>query len=127
MQSPDLPLLDARALRAAVGPVDGCPHCAGLRCAGWESVPAPIGAPQLLPIGTLRDPALDEPRYDERLPTGMDGWHPRAPVAVLHAPYNRCSVWCCPHCRRGFLQYTETGGYYVDHRLRDIDPALIGD
>ena len=37
------------------------------------------------------------------------------------------TVWCCPQCRRGFLQYTEHGGYYVDHRLRMIDPALVGD
>ena len=33
--------------------------------------------------------------------------------------YNRCSVWCCPQCRRGFLQYTETGGYYVEPTVFD--------
>lgn len=122
-----LPLLTAGTLSAAVGPAGGCPHCQVLRCDGWESVTAPVRPPLLLPLGTLRDPAIDEPVYDERLPPGTDTWHPRAPVAVLHAPYNRCTVWCCPQCRRGFLQYTETGGYYVDHRLRAIDPALIGD
>ena len=120
-----LPLLTAAQLRAAVGPAAGCPHCEALRCDSWESVPGPLGPPQLQALGTLRDPAIDEPVYDERLPPGMDTWHPRAPVAVLHAPYNRCTVWCCPQCRRGFLQFTEAGGYYVDHRLRAIDPALI--
>lgn len=127
MDQPPLPLLSADTLRAAIGPVDGCPHCAALRCDSWESVGVPLGPPQLVAVGTLRDPAIDEPRYDERLPPGMDTWHPRAPVAVLHAPYNRSTVWRCPQCRRGFLQYTEHGGYYVDHRLRVIDPALVGD
>lgn len=123
----DLPLLDATALRAAVGPAEGCTHCAALQCAGWESVTAPLRAPQLQPLGTLRDPAIDEARFDEVYTPGTSFWHAQAPVAVLHFPYNRCSVWCCPACRRGFLQYTEAGGYYVDHRLRAIDPALIGD
>jgi hypothetical protein len=127
MDQPELPLLTADTLRAAIGPADGCTHCAALHCDSWESVPLPLEPPQLVALGTLRDPAIDEPRYDERLPPGMDTWHPRAPVAVLHAPYNRSTVWCCPQCRRGFLQYTEHGGYYVDHRLRMIDPALVGD
>jgi len=25
------------------------------------------------------------------------------------------------------VQYTEAGGYYVDHRIREIDPTLIED
>ena len=127
MTAPELPLLDAERLRALVGPATGCDQCEALRCDSWESVSAPLGPPLLLQVGTLRDPAIDEPRYDELLPTGMDTWHPRAPVAVLYAPYNRSTGWCCPQCRRGFLQYTEHGGYYVDHRLRVIDPALICD
>ena len=122
-----LPLLTADTLRALVGPPAGCAHCAALRCAGWESITAPLGAPQLQPLGTLRDPAIDEPTFLERHSPGTDFWHAQEPVAVAHFPYNRCSVWCCPQCRRGFLQYTEAGGYYVDHRLRAIDPALIGD
>jgi len=121
------PLLTAQALLALVSTSTGCAHCAGLQGAGWESITAPLAAPQLQPLGTLRDPAIDEPSYDERHAPGTSLWHVQAPVAVLHFPYNRCSVWCCPQCRRGFLQYTETGGYYVDHRLRAIDPALVGD
>ncbi len=119
------PLLTAAALQAALGPADGCAHCASLRCAGWESVSAPLGPPLLALLGTLRDAAIDEPTYLERHHPGTSFWHARAPIALAHFPYNRSTVWRCPHCRRGFLQYTEAGGYYVDHRLRMIDPALI--
>lgn len=117
--------LTADALRTALGPAGGCAHCAALQCAGWESVAAPLGAPLLQPVGTLRDPAIDEPTYLERHAEGTSFWHARAPVALAHFPYNRCTVWRCPQCRRGFLQYTEAGGYYVDHRVRAIDPDLI--
>ena len=120
-----LPFLNADALHAALGPADGCAHCATLQCAGWESVAAPLGPPLLAPLGTLRDPAIDEPTALERHTLGTSFWHPRAPVALAHFPFNRSTVWRCPQCRRGFLQYTEAGGYYVDHRLRMIDPALV--
>jgi hypothetical protein len=120
-----LQYLTADALRAALGPADGCGHCATLQCAGWESVTAPLGQPLLQPVGTLRDPAIDEPTVLERHAPGTSFWHARAPVALAHFPYNLCSVWRCPQCGRGFLQYTEAGGYYVDHRVRAIDPLLI--
>ena len=60
-----LPLLDADALRASVSDSPGCPHCAGLVCAGWESVPAPLGPPLLEAVGTLRDTELLEPTFEE--------------------------------------------------------------
>lgn len=122
-----LPWLDAASLRAAIGPATGCSHCAALQCAGFESITAPLGAPLLQPVGTLREPGIDEPTLLERHAPGTSFWHAHAPVAVRHFPYNRCSVWRCPVCRRGFVQYTEAGGYYVDHRLRQIDPALVVD
>jgi hypothetical protein len=28
-------------------------------------------------------------------------------------------------CGRAFLRYTEYGGYYVEPRIRALDPALI--
>lgn len=124
-------LLDAASLRAAVSSSAGCDHCAPLRGTGWESVGAPLAAPDFEPIGTLRDTRLDEPVFDERHVDTPDGpthyWHPRAPVAVRHFPYNQCTAWRCAHCQRGFLQYTEAGGYYVDHRVRAIDPLLVED
>lgn len=121
-------LLDAAALRTAVAPAgEGCGHCHELRAPGWESVTGPLGPPLLEPVGTLRDPAVDEPTLEERHAPGTSYWHARAPVVPTHFPYNRCTVWRCPQCRRGFLQYTEAGGYYVDHRLRELDPAIIED
>lgn len=126
MTVPAQALLDAAALRAALAPAgEGCGHCAALRCAGWESVSAPLGAPLLEALGTLRDTAVDEPTLEEVHSHGTSYWSPQAPVALSAFPYNRCEVWRCPQCRRGFLQYTEFGGYYVDHRLRALDPALI--
>lgn len=125
MPGDTLPLLDADALRAAVSDSPGCPHCAGLVCAGWESVTAPLGPPLLEAVGTLRDTELLEPTFEEVHDEGTGYWHPRAPIAVAAFPYNRADLWRCPACRRGFLQYTEGGGYYVDHRLRAVDPALV--
>ncbi len=120
-------LLDAQTLRSAVSAAGaGCASCGHLQCEGWESVSAPVGAP-LVCIGTLRDPAVDEPTLQELHAPGTGYWHARAPVAVRHFPYNRCSVWRCDTCGRGFVQYTEAGGYYVDHRIRAIDPALVTD
>ena len=125
MPTNTLPLLDAAALRAAVSSSSGCPHCASLVCPGWESASAPVGPPLLEPVGTLRDPDVYEPTFEEVHDAGTTYWHPRAPIAVHAFPCNRADVWRCPDCRRGFLQYTETGGYYVDHRLRSIDPTLV--
>jgi len=122
-----LPLLDAATLCAAVAGTAGCTRCEALRCAGWESITAPLGPPLLEAVGTLRDPAIEEPTLAEHHPAGTGYWHAQAPIALAHFPFNRCSVWRCPQCRRGFLQYTEAGGYYVDHRIRMIDPTLITD
>jgi len=114
-------------LRRLPPPADrpaGC-DCARLSCRGWESVAAPLGEPLLECIGTLRPPGDDEPTLEEWHPAGTRYWSPEAPVATGWFPYNRCTVWRCRHCGRGFLQYTEFGGYYVDHRLRELDPALV--
>lgn len=118
-------LLDAPALREAVSASTGCAHCAELMCPGWESITLPVGAPRLECVGTLRDPQASEPSVLEVHDAGTDYWHVRAPVAVAWFPFNRADVWRCPQCRRGFLQYTEFGGYYTEHRIRSIDPALI--
>jgi hypothetical protein len=121
-------LLDTATLRTAVAPAGaGCAHCQELHATGWESVTGPLGAPLLEPVGTLRDPAVEEPTLEERHAPGTSYWHARAPVVPVLYPYNRCTVWRCPQCHRGFLQYTEAGGYYVDHRLRELDPSLVED
>jgi hypothetical protein len=120
--------LDAHTLRDAVAPVSGqsaCPDCSHLRCAGWESVTAPVEAPLLECVGTLRDTRQEEPTLEEFHPHGTHYWQAEAPIAPAFFPYNRCSVWRCRRCQRGFLQYTEFGGYYTDHRIREIDPSRV--
>jgi hypothetical protein len=120
-------LLSPAALMAAVSAASttGCVHCRELHACGWESVTGPISMPLLEPVGTLRDPAIEEPTLEERHAPGTHYWHARAPIVPTLFPYNRCTVWRCPQCHRGFLQYTEAGGYYVDHRLRELDPMLL--
>jgi hypothetical protein len=120
--------MTADALRQAVRPPRETPPdcgCAALSCAGWESVAGPQGAPVLERIGTLRPAGDEEPTLDEHHPAGTRLWSADAPVATAFFPYNRCEVWRCVACGRGFVQYTEYGGYYVDHRIREIDPALV--
>jgi len=34
-------------------------------------------------------------------------------------------VYRCRACQRLVLRYTEFGGYYVDHRARRVDAALV--
>lgn len=117
--------LSADDLRALPSPTLTPPDCAcaRLQCAGWESIGQPLGEPLLEHLGTLRDPAIEDPTVDEW--PGSRFWAADAPISPKHFPYNRCEVWACAACGRGFLQYTEYGGYYVDHRLRQIDPALV--
>lgn len=102
----------------------GC-ACAGLARAGWESIASPVGEPLLARLGTLRDPDEPEPTVQEHHPHGTRYWSADAPIATAYFPYNVCEVWQCRSCGRGFVQYTEHGGYYVDHRIRVIDPALV--
>jgi hypothetical protein len=113
---------DLRAFPAPQETPASCP-CTALHAPGWESVSAPPGPPLLRLCGSLRPDGEDEPTFDEW--PGSRYWAPDAPIAPAYFPYNRCQVWACSACGRGFLQYTEFGGYYVDHRLRQIDPARV--
>jgi hypothetical protein len=122
-----VPLLDAAGLRDAVEPPAVALACTCSRwvCPSWESVTERPGEPQFACIGTLRVPGEDEPTLTEWHPQGTRYGSPRAPISVRHFPFNRCEVWRCRTCGRGLLQYTEYGGYYIDHRVREIDPALV--
>lgn len=102
-------------------PVD-C-SCANLSGRGWESVGQPLTLPLFERLGTLRPPGDDEPTLDEW--PGSRYWAAETPISPAHFPCNRSEVWACVRCGRGFLQYTEAGGYYVDHRVRAVDPALV--
>ena len=115
---------DLRRLPNPAATVRSC-ACAALVCPGWESVSAPQGEPLLQHRGTLRDADDADPTLTEWHPGGTRYGSPDAPIATAYFPFNRCEVWACKACGRGFLQYTEFGGYYVDHRLREINPALV--
>jgi hypothetical protein len=84
-------------------------------------------ADRMTPVATLRDPQVNEPTFEEWHPHGTRYDAPDAPVAPRHFPYNRCDLWHCRQCQRHLLRYTEFGGYYVDPRVRVLDPALIAD
>jgi hypothetical protein len=121
------PLLDDAALRAqalAAQP-SGC-QCSVGPCAAWESISEDRWpAAQLRKLGTLRDPALYEPTFEEHHPSGTRYDSADAPIAVAFFPYNRCDVFACTQCERRLLRYTEFGGYYVDHRVRELRAELI--
>lgn len=128
MNAPALPRLDDDALErlaresAARTP---CAACAALPCPGWESLPSGFDASRLRPVGTLRPPGDEEPTLDEYHPAGTRFWSPEAPIAPAWFPYNRSEVRECVHCARAFLHYTEYGGYYVESRLRELDPRRL--
>lgn len=104
-----------------------CGACKPLGSAGWESFPAAFDDSALELIGVLWSPGdgSEEPTLEELRPAGVDQWSAQAPIALGYFPYNRCQVWCCRACRKPFLRYTEYGGYYVDQRIRELDPALL--
>ena len=76
-------------------------------------------------LGTLRDPGVYEPTTAEYHPQGTRYASPDAPVAVDFFPCNISDVYACSACSKVLLRYTEFGGYYVDHRVRELDPDLV--
>ena len=103
-------------------------QCSVQRCAGWESVSdTEWPSAQMQPVATLRDPEVYEPTFEEHHPNGTRYDSADAPVALKFFPYNRCDVFACAQCQQQVLRYTEFGGYYVDHRARRLDAALISD
>lgn len=127
MSLPRLSAGDLRRIGAERASDTPCAACGGLRCAGWEALPGGFDAGVLEPVGTLRDPAVDEPTVEEYHPAGTSAWSPDAPIAPGFHPYNRSEVWRCTTCRRAFLRYTEYGGYYNEPRIRELDPARVID
>ena len=123
-----LTLLSADDLRRLPAPAAAaCRSCGPLASAGWDSLAATADRRVLERIGTLRRPDRDEPTVAEHHPAGTHAWSADAPIAPEWFPYNRCDVWRCSACGRGFLRYTEYGGYYQDDRIRVLDPALVVD
>ena len=128
MSDAPFPLLtgaDLVRLGSAATAPSPCPRCAALSARGWESVPGAFDRQALRQVGTLRQPGDEEPTLQEYHPAGTNAWSPDAPIAPAFFPYNRCEVWTCLGCQRPFLRYTEYGGYYVEERIRPVDPALV--
>ena len=113
--------LSARRNEAAV---PGC-RCAALQKPSWESITDDRWPAVVERVGTLRPPDVDEPTFEEFHPDGTRYDSARAPIAVAWFPANRSDVHVCSVCHSVFLRYTEYGGYYVDHRVRLVDPALV--
>lgn len=116
-------ITSATELRALTAHPPAPTHCGcGVgRCDGWTSLTEDRWpAAQMALVGTLRNPEVVEPTFEEQHPDGTRYDSPDAPVALAFFPYNRCDVWRCTHCHRLLLRYTEYGGYYVDHRVREL-------
>jgi len=112
-------------LTAAPEASTGSCNCSVGDCRGWTSLTEERWpAAQMEPVATLRDPELYEPTFEEYHPHGTRYDSPQAPVALKYFPYNRCDVWRCRQCQRHLLRYTEFGGYYVDHRVRELTTTL---
>ncbi len=123
-----LPLLTAAELvELARQATEACADCATLASPGWESLRGGAELSQLQRVGTLRDPAVEDPTVEEFHPQGTRGDSPQAPIAPRWFPYNRCDAWRCTRCASVFLRYTEYGGYYNDERIRQLDGALVVD
>lgn len=93
----------------------------------WTRIPASFPEQQMKVVGTLVDDPYLEATYAEHHPAGTHYWSPDAPIAPRHFPYNRCNVLQCSVCGRACLKYVEAGGYYVEPRIRALDPRLIVD
>jgi hypothetical protein len=101
--------------------------CAAEPLPGWTRVPLDFPERQMRVAGTLAGDPYVEATYSEYDPAGVGYWSPRAPIAPHHFPYNRCRILQCVECGRAYLNYVEAGGYYVEPRIRALDPALIVD
>lgn len=94
---------------------------------GWTRMPADFPQQQMRTVGTLVDDPYQEATFAEYHPHGTDYWSASAPIALRHYPTNRCSVLQCSVCGRACLNYVEAGGYYVEPRIRALDPELVVD
>jgi hypothetical protein len=93
----------------------------------WTRIPASFPEQQMRLAGTLVDDPYLEATYAEFHPAGTHYWSADAPIAWRHFPYNRCEVLLCSVCERCCLKYVEAGGYYVEPRVRLLEPELLVD
>jgi hypothetical protein len=130
MEQTEVPVLSAQALTSVGARHDGsrgCGSCSQLGCAGWDSLSSAFDQDCLQKIGTLRKRGILEPTVREYHPSGTNYWSANAPIALAYFPYNRCDAFQCNRCSKVFLRYTEFGGYYIDERIRELNPDLVCD
>ena len=124
-----LPLVDGEQLRKLASMRDASKAractCLAAQQAAWESITDDRWPACLDKVGSLRDPTVEEPTFEEFHPDGTRYGSADAPIALGWFPFNRCDVYRCSRCGSAFLRYTEYGGYYVDHRVRMVAPQLI--
>lgn len=119
-------VISSETLRADASKTSTPCQCALGACAAWESLTeARWPAAQMQALGSLRDPEVYEPTFEEFHPNGTRYDDASAPIAVAFFPANRCDAHRCTACQAVLLRYTEFGGYYVDHRVRRVDAALV--
>jgi len=114
-----------RALAKAICLEQKCLNCASLNASGWETLPQTFDQDKLEMIGTLRSEG--EESWNEYHPKGTQIWSDNAPIALGYHPYNKCDIYECKTCGTQYLRYTEFGGYYIDQRIRELNPELITD
>jgi hypothetical protein len=122
-----LTFADLMRLALASSAVTQACSCGLADCREWTRIPPDFPRQQMRTVGTLLEAPYAEPTYAEYHPDGSGYWSPDAPIAWRHFPYNRCDVLECTVCARAGLTYVEAGGYYVEPRLRLLDPALLVD
>ena len=106
---------------------EGC-DCHLIQFQGWDSITdMRWPAAQMQQIADLREPGVDEPTFEEFHPHRTRYESPEAPIALAYFPVNRSTVWRCGKCGIQVMRYTEFGGYYVDQRVRVLNPALVVD
>jgi hypothetical protein len=125
--APKLNFDELMHLAQASGAVTRACACDLASCREWTRIPATFPEQQMRTVGTLVDDPYVEATYAELHPAGTGYWSADAPIAWRHFPYNRCVVLQCSVCNRCGLRYVEAGGYYVEPRVRLLDPLLLVD
>ncbi|MES2536992.1 MAG: hypothetical protein V4632_14095 [Pseudomonadota bacterium] len=126
----DLPYLDFPALKAlaqAAANTESACRCCAINLESWTAVPLSFHETDLRDVGTLLEDPFTEPTFAEFHQAGSRYESAHAPIAPRYFPANRCTVSTCVRCGRGYLRYTEAGGYFVERRIRALLPALLID
>ncbi len=101
-----------------------CEVCDSFHCESWETRPSNFVTKNYVLVGSCQFDG-SENIWDEYHPQQTTIWSNNAPFALKHYPYNRADVLQCTNCQKVYLTYTEFGGYYVDQRIRLVNPDLI--